>query len=210
MAVFDPAFVESRVPLRDYALAVETGTLFGDGAEELRQHFKEVHTIEIQPQLHAFAQNRFAEFPQVHCHLGDSVEVLRELAPRLLEPTLFFLDAHWSGGRVTPWGRSRWKGYGVETGHRGDPRQVPLARQQAPLDEELTCLYQSFKPPCAIVIDDINLFDEHGRGRKDHMFVGEDWSHLNLNAMLQRMEPRTRLVHRDRTQMLVVWSAAPD
>ena len=48
MAVFDPAFVESQVPLSDYALAVETGTLFGDGTDELREHFKEVHTIEIQ------------------------------------------------------------------------------------------------------------------------------------------------------------------
>ena len=47
MALYDPTFVESQVPLSDHALAVGTGTLFGDGAEELRQHFKEVHTIEI-------------------------------------------------------------------------------------------------------------------------------------------------------------------
>lgn len=75
---------------------VETGTFLGETAAWAGEWFAEVHTIEIDAELHQKAKERLAGSP-VHLHLGDSLQILGDLVPRLPAGTVFWLDAHYSG-----------------------------------------------------------------------------------------------------------------
>lgn len=82
---------------------VETGTAQGDSLALACQvkAFKQLHSIEIMPELVKAAQARFASDPRVQVWEGDSVTclamVLRDLPP---EPALFWLDAHFPGAHT--------------------------------------------------------------------------------------------------------------
>lgn len=72
--------------------AVETGTYLGDGAIVLAQSFDRVDTFELSRRLWLRARLRLLSYPSVHLHCGDSSELLRPSG----EPTLYWLDGHWS------------------------------------------------------------------------------------------------------------------
>lgn len=77
---------------------VETGTLYGDGVKyAMKQGFKEIHSIEIEPTLYKKAKEKFKSFPQVFIHQGNSHEVLKKLLPKLKGNIIFWLDAHFPG-----------------------------------------------------------------------------------------------------------------
>jgi hypothetical protein len=73
--------------------AVETGTWVGGGALLLSDAFDEVTTIEVSPEVAARAREILAREP-VTVLEGDS----RRLLQPSIEPTFYFLDAHWCGG----------------------------------------------------------------------------------------------------------------
>jgi hypothetical protein len=75
----------------------ETGTFEGGTTEWAIAHFERVITVEASAELFAAATHRLARHENLTRHLGDSRLVLRDLLPTL-PPTLFWLDAHWSGG----------------------------------------------------------------------------------------------------------------
>lgn len=77
---------------------VETGTFLGDTLWAVRDRFETIHSIELDPELHAFARRRLQKFPHIHLHCGDSGDVLRSLLPTLSKPCVFWLDGHYSGG----------------------------------------------------------------------------------------------------------------
>jgi len=78
---------------------IETGTCEGFTAAALHEDFDEIHTIELSPHYHDIASVRLSAFPNVHVYQGNSETVLRDLLLRLdSRPTLFWLDAHSSGG----------------------------------------------------------------------------------------------------------------
>jgi hypothetical protein len=173
----------------DIAAAVETGTLFGDSAHEMAQHFKEVHTVELNKQLYLRAIARFVGTP-VKVYFGNSAEVLAQLAPRLAAPTIFYLDAHWSGDTSTNWQQSNWKGYRkgtIDTAFVGD-RPTPEA--QVPLAEELRAIIAGCRHKCVIYIDDMDKFGDGGVGLKNKAFAGEDWSHLSVALLKNIVAPR--------------------
>lgn len=109
---------------------VETGTNVGNSAARAAPLFERVVTIERDPTLHATARSRHADLRNVEWVLGDSREVLPQLD--LSEPTVFWLDGHWSAG---------------DTAGEGD---------ECPLLEELATI----GPQHAILIDDARLFVE--------------------------------------------------
>jgi hypothetical protein len=74
--------------------AVETGTLRGDGTQRLSRHFDKVETIELSRRYATRAKIRFALNPRITVRHGDSAHLLRPAT----EPTLYWLDGHWSGG----------------------------------------------------------------------------------------------------------------
>jgi hypothetical protein len=83
---------------------VETGTWHGDTVEALRGHFTDVYSIELSEELHERAKLRFKDCPNVHLLLGDSGTILNATIDPT-QRTLFWLDAHCSGGdtvRVSP------------------------------------------------------------------------------------------------------------
>ena len=86
----------------DYAkirVFVETGTLTGMTISRMRALFTVCHTIELSKYYYLRSRIKYF-FSGIHFHLGDSVKVLARLAPKIKEPAVFFLDAHWSSGKT--------------------------------------------------------------------------------------------------------------
>jgi len=164
--------------LKNYKNIVETGSLFGDGTELMSIHFENVYTIEIQPFLYEIVKRRFSHKPNIYCYNGDSVEVLQKIVPEIHGPTVFFLDAHWSGDNSVDWENSGWKGYNINTGYRGTNTTNP--ENQNPLFDEINLLVKILPNEFILYIDDTEKFDSNGNGLKNRCFVGEDWTHLSI------------------------------
>jgi hypothetical protein len=79
---------------------VETGTFSGDTACWASQEFDQVITIECSGSLYQKAVQKYGGRANVQFLLGDSREKLIEIVPRLEAPSIFWLDAHWSGGET--------------------------------------------------------------------------------------------------------------
>ena len=79
---------------------IETGTYLGATASWAAQRFEKVFTIERSEELWAISKNKFKDLGNVDFLLGDSREQLNELVSQINSPTLFWLDAHWSGGNT--------------------------------------------------------------------------------------------------------------
>lgn len=77
---------------------VETGTYYGDTTWAVMDLFDRSFTIELDDALHELAVRRFADRPQVRVLHGDSGEVLPSLLDELVDPALYWLDGHYSGG----------------------------------------------------------------------------------------------------------------
>lgn len=77
---------------------VETGTHLGNMIRATRGRFRDIYSIELSAELHRAARERFRRDRAVHLLEGDSATVLSEVVGRLQSPTLFWLDAHYSGG----------------------------------------------------------------------------------------------------------------
>jgi len=190
MGVFQEHFLRRHLVLEDFPICVETGTNLGWSTETITKIFPEVYTIEIVPALHERAQRTF----NCTCILGDSATELPNVISRLDRPTVFFLDAHWSGDSTTDWSASSFSGYGVDTG-MGD-EQVPLLR-------EIEAIVL-FPHRCAVYIDDMDKFDESGAGLKDKGFKGEDWSKVHLKDIMEKLKPRMERLWVEEQQMLVL------
>ena len=205
MGVFDEDFVRRYVDLSEYPICVETGTNLGYSTDKLLGLFSHVYTVEIEPALYERAAHRYAG-QNVTCILGDSAEELPRLIPSLFGPTFFFLDAHWSGDATVEWSTARWGGYGVDTGHRGEPGTLPNSADQVPLLLELAEIMK-FPGPCAVYIDDMDKFDAAGMGTRDLAFKGEDWSAVSLPEILGVLRGRSESIALSATQLLVTLNA---
>jgi len=194
MGEFRLDWISSIVDVGMFGVAVESGTFRGDSTEILRQRFGTVHTIEIQPDLYKTATRRFVNRPNVICWPGDSSQIITNLAKIISSPTLWFLDAHWSGDRTVDWQSSNWYGYGVDTGHRGTPGRLPTSAEQVPLMEELEAI-ATFSPHTLIYIDDADKLTSDYKGQVNKGFLGEDWSHVRLTPWLERVKNRTMSIH---------------
>jgi hypothetical protein len=76
---------------------VETGTWKGNSAEWAAEIFEKVITIEIIEEYYQQSKERLAKYDNVTCLHGDSREILPSLVEELTVPTLWWLDAHWTG-----------------------------------------------------------------------------------------------------------------
>ncbi len=138
---------------------IETGTYRGDSAIVAAGQFERVQTIELSPYWFEFSKNRLKPFPNVLCHLGDSVKVLPTLLQENIGPTYFFLDAHFAGGTTA------------------------LGEKEVPLMEELE-LVVAREQNDILVIDDLRLIGEKGKsGEKGNEVYPEmqfDWTDLTV------------------------------
>lgn len=77
---------------------VETGTHTGDTIAATRRKFDRVYSIELDDTYYQNARKRFSRYPSVSVLHGDSGTLIREVLQVLDGPSLFWLDAHYSGG----------------------------------------------------------------------------------------------------------------
>ena len=126
--------------LRDHALEyglevlVETGTFEGDAVDSLLDDFKTIYSIELNPILYERAKERFKDNKHVHLLFGDSTVVLPVLLNSVKVPTLFWLDAHYSGG------------------------ETALGETITPVVFELAAIFEKVHPRSVVLIDDARLF----------------------------------------------------
>jgi hypothetical protein len=64
---------------------------------EVNEFFEHAYSVELSPDFYRHCKSRFAEKPSIHLYQGDSASVLYQIFPLLTKPTIFWLDAHWSG-----------------------------------------------------------------------------------------------------------------
>ena len=77
---------------------VETGTGEGISLAYAQHKFKDLHSIDIDADLIQAALNRFQGDGSIHLYVGLSRDMLPVVLGELsIEPTLFFLDAHFPG-----------------------------------------------------------------------------------------------------------------
>lgn len=112
---------------------VETGTAYGGTAIWASDHFKKVITTEYCQEIYQETIHKYSHLGNVKFMFGDSRTKLVEIVQKLECPSLFWLDAHWSGG-VT---------YGES--------------DECPLSEEIHIINES-KLDHFILIDDARLF----------------------------------------------------
>lgn len=120
-----------------FDIFVETGTNAGFTVNNMKPHFKKIHTIELSESIYNSAVENFKLDKNITLHLGDSSKVLPKLTEELSGNTIFFLDGHWSGGNTA----------------RGD--------KDCPLLEELVAI-KDFKYKSVVIIDDYRLFGTKG------------------------------------------------
>lgn len=78
-------------------ILVETGTHKGDTIFYCKDYFDELFSIELDHQFYVNSKNRLLNYSNVHIVEGDSSVVLVNILKNINKPTLFWLDAHYSG-----------------------------------------------------------------------------------------------------------------
>ena len=115
-------------------ILVETGTYRGDMVEAMKNDFDRIYSIELSKDLHENAKRRFRGDNKIELIQGDSGIELKNLINRIDQPTLFWLDGHYSAG-VTAKGE-----------------------KVTPIFEELTHIFNIPGDKHVIIIDDARLF----------------------------------------------------
>jgi len=154
---------------------VETGTFLGDMLAAMREDFDSLTSIELSEELFRRAQVRFAGDPKITLLNGDSKDVLEGLVPSIDQPTLFWLDAHYSGA---------WHEDFEETA--GGDRPLPIY-------EELEAVFASDYQH-VVFIDDARLFTP----------AHENWPSVeDIRSFVKEHQPdRTVLVSEDIIRVL--------
>lgn len=81
----------------DTRVLVETGTHCGHTIAASLGAFDTIYSIELMDELYRHARGRFANHRKVKLRHGDSAHELPHILAEVSEPTLFWLDAHYSG-----------------------------------------------------------------------------------------------------------------
>jgi len=84
-------------------IIIETGTYLGHGIKSYldANYFSKIYSIELSNKYYLLNKEQFKNHTNVHMLEGDSSQVISHLITCSLldnEPTLFYLDAHFSGG----------------------------------------------------------------------------------------------------------------
>jgi hypothetical protein len=84
---------------KNYSLKVlvETGTHYGDMIYVLKTYFDHIYSIELRDELFYKAKKRFKKESNIEFIHGDSGTEIKNLMNKIKEPTLFWLDGHYSG-----------------------------------------------------------------------------------------------------------------
>jgi hypothetical protein len=138
--------IRARHPgVKHIRVFAETGTYLGQRASLAKGQFDRVYTVELSATLYENAKRAHAERGIVF-EQGDSRNVVRRWALELLEPVVWYLDAHWFNGNKA----------GLVS-ERAKAGQVAGQGEGLPLWEELDAI--AARPyRDVIVVDDVRDF----------------------------------------------------
>lgn len=198
---------------RNISLVIETGTFKGESTKKMAEAFDKVITIELDKNLYNLTSDKLKNegYENIKFLCGDSGDIIDDLVKKINEPALFFLDAHWSGDSSVNWDDSNWKGYQTNTAHLGSKGKNPTGKEQVPLDREIKSISKIFKHKGVVYIDDIDKFSPTGKGLKNKAFIGEDYSHLDLNIFRNSFGTRIKLWKNIKfKQLIIVFDKIPE
>ena len=98
-----PHIIKQRT-VREYAkrfhldTLVETGTYKGEMIYATRKSFQRIFSVELDLTLYEQAKQKFISNHHITILHGDSATMLPEILAEINTPSLFWLDAHFSGG----------------------------------------------------------------------------------------------------------------
>jgi hypothetical protein len=127
-------FLLSLLQRHRLSVFIETGSYLGHTAEFMAPYVARCVTIELDSALHEEAKRRLAQLDNVQALHGDSAERLAAVLQTVDTPALFWLDAHYSGGRTA----------------RGN--------RNSPIEAELTTIFDHPVKRPVIAIDDARAF----------------------------------------------------
>lgn len=113
---------------------VETGTCSGAAVKSMSDIAERIYSIELNNYLFRRAKKRFGDNKKINIIHGDSTIKLKDIMEIIDLPTLFWLDAHWSGEH-TSWGIKK-----------------------TPIKEEITTILNAPYLNHVIIIDDARYF----------------------------------------------------
>ena len=114
---------------------IETGTFNGGTVESMMKYdFDKIYSIELDLNLFNKAKKKFESYDHIEIIHGDSGKELRNIMEKINKPSLFWLDAHYSGG-ITAKGE-----------------------KDTPIYEELNCIFDYDDFGHVIIIDDARMF----------------------------------------------------
>jgi hypothetical protein len=93
-------FLLSLLQRHRLSVFIETGSYLGHTAEFMAPYVARCVTLELDSVLHKEAKARLAHLENVEALQGDSADVLASVLQTVDTPALFWLDAHYSGGRT--------------------------------------------------------------------------------------------------------------
>lgn len=129
-------FLKQIKDIFDASSFVETGTYQARTTLAAANVFEKVYSAELSSSLYQTSWHKVLTEKKLNINLfcGSSIAFLNYVVPNLFLTTIFFLDAHWSGG-ITAKGESN-----------------------TPILEELECIKINRLVDCVILIDDIRCF----------------------------------------------------
>jgi len=114
------------------ATFIETGTMYGHTAKWASDYFNIVYTIEKDTQLFNSTKEKFNN-SNIICINGESSDCLSSILKEIEGYVIFWLDAHWSGGKTS-----------------GEAKECPILEEIKVINE--------WNLECIILIDDARLF----------------------------------------------------
>lgn len=115
-------------------ILIETGTYHGDMINANKDYFRNIYSIELDKTLYTKAQIRFQNISHVRLIYGDSSIELSKLLKKIKQPSLFWLDAHYSG------------------------EGTAIGDKETPIESELRLILKHDIKSHVILIDDARLF----------------------------------------------------
>ncbi|MEO0001040.1 MAG: hypothetical protein RL766_1086, partial [Bacteroidota bacterium] len=91
-------FIYSIQEKFQYTNFIETGTYMGETSIWASTLFKNVFTIEVNPELSQAAVRRAKGKDNISFICGDSSLMLKDISKNLTGTSLYWLDGHWCGG----------------------------------------------------------------------------------------------------------------
>lgn len=98
-----PSLIKQKY-VKDYAskyllnTMIETGTYTGNMIKATKYIFKKIYSIELDRSLYENAKRKFRKDKHITLIQGDSAKKLPLILKKIKEPSLFWLDAHFSEG----------------------------------------------------------------------------------------------------------------